>query len=104
LQEVKRLEDLISATREKLDMVLDKNIDALDVHFKSPSVDFDRKLVRGRVIRLFQIKEEKYARALEEVAGGKLFSVVVETEAIASNLLKRNSFGKAVCLIPNNKI
>ncbi len=41
---------------------------------------------------------------MEEVAGGKLFSVVVETEAIASNLLKRNAFGKSVCLIPNNKI
>jgi len=41
---------------------------------------------------------------LEEVAGGKLYSVVVETEAIASNLLKRNAFGNSVCLIPNNKI
>jgi structural maintenance of chromosome 2 len=76
----------------------------LDVQFKSPSPDFDRKLVRGRVIRLFTIKEDKYARALEEVAGGKLWSVIVETEAIASTLLKRNAFGRLVTIIPNNKI
>ena len=76
----------------------------LNVSFKSPSADFDRKLVRGRIIRLFTIKEDKYAKALEEVAGGKLFSVVVETEAIATNLLKRNSFGRHEVLIPNNKI
>lgn len=83
---------------------MDSNLNQLDINFKSPSPDFDRKLVRGRVIRLFTIKEDKYARALEEVAGGKLWSVVVETEAIASSLLKRNCFGKAVTLIPNNKI
>ena len=94
---------MINSTIEKLDMV-DSNLSQLDIQFKSPSPDFDRKLVRGRVIRLFTIKEDKYAKALEEVASGKLWSVVVETEAIASALLKRNSFGKSVCLIPNNKI
>jgi len=83
---------------------MDQNLNQLDINFKSPSPDFDRKLVRGRVIRLFTIREDKYAKALEEVAGGKLWSIVVETEAISSTLLKRNSFGRSVCLIPNNKI
>ena len=42
----------------------------LDVKFSLPSVDFDKNLVRGRVIRLFTLREDKYARALEEAAGG----------------------------------
>ena len=40
----------------------------IEVNFKLPSADFDRNLVRGRVMKLFTIREDKYARALEEVA------------------------------------
>ena len=76
----------------------------IDVKFRSPSVDFDKNLVKGRVMRLFTIKEDKYARALEEVAGGRLYSVVVETEAVASILLKQRCFRHREVLIPSNKI
>lgn len=76
----------------------------LDVKFKSPSVDFDKNLVRGRIIKLFSIREDKYARALEEVAGGRLYSVVVETDDVAKVLLKNRSFRHREVLIPNNKI
>ena len=76
----------------------------IDVKFKLPSVDFDRNLVRGRILKLFTIREDKYARALEEVAGGKLYSIVVETEAVGTTLLKRNCFDGREVLIPNNKI
>lgn len=69
-----------------------------------PSADFDKNLVRGRVIRLFTIREDKYARALEEVAGGRLYSVIVETEEVATVMMKRRCFKHREVLIPNNKI
>ena len=76
----------------------------IEVNFKLPSADFDRNLVRGRVMKLFTIREDKYARALEEVAQARLFSVVVETEAVGTALLKRKCFEGREVLIPNNKI
>ena len=76
----------------------------IDHKFRLPSVDFDRNLVRGRILKLFTIRDDKYARALEEVAGGKLYSIVVETEAVGTALLKKNCFDGREVLIPNNKI
>lgn len=47
-----------------------------DVKYRDPpsygDIAFDRKSVKGRVLKLFQIKEERHARALEEIASGKL--------------------------------
>lgn len=80
------------------------NTHNLDVKFQTPSVDFDRNLVRGRVIRLFTIREDKYARALEEVAASRLYSVIVETDAVATIMLKKRCFRHREVLIPNNKI
>ena len=74
--------------KNKLDELYVGDMSNLDVKFSLPSVDFDKNLVRGRVIRLFTLREDKYARALEEAAGGRLYSVIVETEAVASVLLK----------------
>ena len=76
----------------------------LDVKFTVPSVDFDKNLVRGRIIRLFTIREDRFARALEEVAASRLYSVVVETDAVAKILLQKRSFRHREVLIPNNKI
>jgi structural maintenance of chromosome 2 len=60
--------------------------------------------VKGRLIKLFQIKEDRYARALEEVAQGRLYQIVVDTDSIAAVLLKHNCFPERETLIPNNKI
>ena len=54
--------------------------------------------------KLFQIKEEKYATALEAVAGKKLYYIVVDNDIAASLLLKHECFNYRVNLIPNNKI
>lgn len=61
-------------------------------------------MVKGRVAKLFQIKEEKYATALEAVAGKKLYYIVVDNDIAASLLLKHECFNYRVNLIPNNKI
>jgi len=102
--EVKRLDESIRTIKQKLEELYRGNERNFDVKFKSPTADFDRGLVRGRVLRLVTIREDKYAKALEEVAGGRLYSVIVETEAVATNLLKRGCFRQRETLIPNNKI
>ena len=56
------------------------------------------------MIRNFTIRDDKYARALEEVAGGRLYSVIVDTEAVAAVMLKKRCFKDREVLIPNNKI
>lgn len=41
---------------------------------------------------------------MEEIAGGRLIQVVVETEAIATLLLKNKCFNERITMIPMNKI
>ena len=54
--------------------------------------------------RLFTLKEDRYATALEAVAGQKLYNIVVDNDVACSMLLKSDSFKHRVNLIPNNKI
>jgi len=61
IDEVKRLDENIHALRGKLEEVQTGNTANLNVNFNSPYPDFDRKLVRGRILKLFQIREDKYA-------------------------------------------
>ena len=72
-----------------------------------PLQDFDHTMVRGRLIKLFQINknDERFAKALETVAGSKLYSIVVDNDVVCSLLMKHQAFKKyRVDLIPNNRI
>src|SRR5690606_10260507 len=59
---------------------------------------------KGRVSRLFTLDNERFATALEQVAGGKLCNIVVDNENTSSLLLSRKCFDFGVILIPNSKI
>ena len=76
----------------------------IETNFRDPENNFDRNKVKGKVIRLFTIESDRYATALEQVAGAKLFNVVVDNEHTSSMLLQRKCFDHNVYLIPNNKI
>lgn len=41
---------------------------------------------------------------MEIGAGGRLYNIVVENEIVSKQLIERESFGKNVTIIPNNKI
>ncbi|KAJ4459087.1 putative Structural maintenance of chromosomes protein 2 [Paratrimastix pyriformis] len=49
-------------------------------------------------------RDRKYATALEVVAGGRLFQVVVDSEVTAKALLQHGSLERRVTIIPLNKI
>jgi structural maintenance of chromosome 2 len=53
---------------------------------------------------LFRSKERIHEKALEIGAGGRLYNIVVENEVISKQLIERESFGKNITIIPNNKI
>ena len=60
----------------------------LNVDYQPPNANFDRSLVKGRVVRLINVKEEKYSIALEEAAGQMLFAIICETDIVCSILIK----------------
>ena len=53
---------------------------------------------------LFKVKQKIHEKALEIGAGGKLQNIVVENEQISKLVIERDTFGKNVSVIPNNKI
>ncbi|KAJ3117966.1 Structural maintenance of chromosomes protein 2 [Phlyctochytrium bullatum] len=74
--------------------------------YKSPGGSFHDEEVRGIVAQLVQVKDkfQECVIALEIAAGGKLYNVVVDTEATAAELLKRGHLTRRVTFIPVNKI
>jgi structural maintenance of chromosome 2 len=106
LQEIERLREQAEKLRVKMQEGLQWWFQ--DVRYRDPPCHsdevWDRRQVKGRLLKLFTVKEDKYAKALEEIAQGKLFQVVVETEQAATLLLKHNCFKDRVTLIPVNKI
>ena len=60
--------------------------------------------VKGRIIRRFTLENEKYAKAIEMTAGGKMFQVIVDNADTATLLLARRCFDFGVVMIPLNKI
>lgn len=73
--------------------------------YKDPVRGFDRSKVKGLVAKLITaIPDTKYATALEVVAGGRLFQVVVDEAITGKALLERGQLVRRVTIIPLDKI
>jgi len=83
-----------------------QNLSRLNFEYSDPYPGFDRRSVKGLTALLFKLDEENAdkATALEVVAGGRLFNVVVQNEKVSSDLLKNGKLKKRVTLLPLNKI
>lgn len=44
----------------------------LNFQYRDPEPNFNRNKVKGLLCKLFSVKHEKYARALEQAAGGRV--------------------------------
>ncbi|KAH7910428.1 condensin complex subunit SMC2, partial [Hygrophoropsis aurantiaca] len=86
--------------------LLKNRLSSLDFSYASPYPEFDRSKVKGLVATLTSIPPEhrNKATALEVVAGGKLYNVVVEDERVGKDLLQKGKLKKRVTIIPLNKI
>ncbi|KAH9616078.1 hypothetical protein KSS87_006594 [Heliosperma pusillum] len=96
LNEVQKLKDKIRGLNAQLANV--------EFTYRDPSRNFDRSKVKGVVAKLIKIKDGSTMTALEVVAGGRLFNVVVDTETTGKQLLQNGDLRRRVTIIPLNKI
>lgn len=76
----------------------------LGFKYSDPVRGFDRSKVKGLVAKLIKVKDSKNATALEVVAGGKLYQVVVDEAITGKALLDRGKLERRVTIIPLDKI
>ncbi|GJM92159.1 hypothetical protein PR202_ga08594 [Eleusine coracana subsp. coracana] len=76
----------------------------VDFRYRDPVRGFDRSKVKGVFARLVRIKDTSAALALEVAAEGKLFNVVVDTDATGKQLLQNGDLRRRVTIILLNKI
>ncbi|XP_030762291.1 structural maintenance of chromosomes protein 2 [Sitophilus oryzae] len=72
--------------------------------YRDPEPNFNRSRVKGVVCKLINLKDNRYATALETAAGGKLFNVVVDTDDTSRKLLQKGDLQTRTTFIPLNKI
>ncbi|XP_052777635.1 structural maintenance of chromosomes protein 2-like [Mya arenaria] len=95
-QEINRLQDKLET--------LEARFPRMHFDYRDPEKNFDRRRVNGLVLKLIKVKDVRSALALEVVAGGKLYNVVVDTENTGKQLLQKGELRQRVTIIPLNKI
>ncbi|NXC45171.1 SMC2 protein, partial [Penelope pileata] len=76
----------------------------LRFEYKNPENNWNENCVKGLVVTLITLKDISTAKALEAVAGGKLYNIVVDTEATGKKILEKGHLKHRYTIIPLNKI
>jgi len=76
----------------------------MDFQYRDPERGFDRSSVKGVIAKLVRVQDPANATALEVAAGGKLYQVIVDTEATAKALLSKGQLRNRVTIVPLNKV
>ncbi|XP_040273232.1 structural maintenance of chromosomes protein 2 [Bufo bufo] len=77
---------------------------SLHFEYRDPEKGWDKNRVKGLVATLISVKDISTATALEVVAGGRLYNVVVDTEVTGKKLLEKGELKRRLTIIPLNKI
>ncbi|NXB23240.1 SMC2 protein, partial [Rhagologus leucostigma] len=93
----------ISRLRELSESLMAK-FPHLQFTYKHPEKNWNPNHVKGPVASLFIVKDLSNAKALEAVAGGKLYNIVVDTEVTGKKLLEKGELKHRYTIIPLNKI
>jgi structural maintenance of chromosome 2 len=93
----------VAAAQEKVD-ALSSQLASLDFQYRDPEPGFDRSRVKGKVAKLLRVKDTAAATALEVLAGGKLYQLVVDTETTGKALLANGQLKQRVTIIPLNRM
>ena len=79
----------------------------LKFDYKDPERNFDRRRILGVAAKLFKLRDTDdnidFSTALETVAGGKLYNVVIDTDTTGTLLLKSGQLQQRKT-IPLNKV
>ncbi|XP_010576444.1 PREDICTED: structural maintenance of chromosomes protein 2 [Haliaeetus leucocephalus] len=76
----------------------------LHFEYKDPEKNWNRNHVKGPVVSLITVKDLSKAKALEAVAGGKLYNIIVDTEVTGKKLLEKGELKHRYTIIPLNNI
>ena len=98
------LENNVSTLQEKVDTLSAQLEGRLSFNYSDPVRGFDRSKVKGLVARLVDVKLPKHSTALEVVAGGKLYQVVVDEAVTGKALLNNGKLQRRVTIIPLDKV
>ncbi|XP_073520188.1 structural maintenance of chromosomes protein 2 isoform X1 [Phyllobates terribilis] len=77
---------------------------SLHFEYRDPEKNWDKSRVKGLIASLISVKDVSTATALEVVAGGRLYNVVVDTEVTGKKLLEKGELKRRLTIIPLNKI
>ncbi len=102
--EIENAEDGMAKAEEIVERLSAELEGRLAFDFASPSTGFDRSKVKGLVARLVRVLDSSTATALEVVAGGKLYQVVVDTQQTGKALLQKGKLKCRVTIIPLNTV
>nr|XP_030113530.3 structural maintenance of chromosomes protein 2 [Taeniopygia guttata] len=93
----------ISQLRELSEKLMSR-LPHLQFTYKHPEKRWNPNQVKGLVAFLITVKLPSNAKALEAVAGGKLYNLVVDTEVTGKKLLEKGELKRRYTIIPLNKI
>ncbi|NXC08889.1 SMC2 protein, partial [Orthonyx spaldingii] len=93
----------ISRLRELSESLMAK-FPHLQFTYRHPEKNWNMSSVKGLVASLFTVKDLCNAKALEAVAGRKLYHIVVDTEVTGKKLLEKGELKHRYTIIPLNKI
>jgi len=99
-----QVEDSLSSVQEVVDTLTAQLQGRLAFKYSDPVRGFDRNKVKGMVAKLVSIHRPEHATALEVVAGGKLYQIVVDEAITGKALLSRGKLQRRVTIIPLDKI
>merc|ERR1711957_761583 len=98
------LENLVGNFSETVENLTAQLQGRLMFNFSDPVRGFDRSKVKGVVAKLIVVNNKLNSTALEVVAGGKLFQVIVDEAVTGKALLSRGKLQRRVTIIPLDKI
>lgn len=100
-----RDEESAAATlRDRINKLAGPLSSAYDFRYTDPKPNFDRRRVHGTVAKLVRVPDPANAIALEATAGGCLYQIVVDSDDIASDLLRNGKLARRVTILPLNKM
>jgi structural maintenance of chromosome 2 len=103
-QQLSILQSSVKELNERVNTLQVQLGNRLRFEYTDPVRGFDRNKVKGLLAKLIEVRQTKHATALEVVAGGKLFQVVVDEAITGKAILDRGKLQKRVTIIPLDKI
>ena len=103
-QQQDELSSSVSELTDLVDTLTAQLGSRLAFKYSDPVRGFDRSKVKGLVAKLIKVKQAEHATALEVVAGGKLYQVVVDEAITGKAILDRGKLERRVTIIPLDKI